>query len=165
MANKENINFIFQINNKARSTNFFILFIASGIIFLGLAFYFIATNKIYELIVCTAIAIAYFIVFSKLKPSFFEMLVTEKHMQVNFYPVSSTVRHYQSIEMPLNQLKGFDFKSSFGGMKRELILSVESRYGIADYPPVSITILNKSETAQVYHILKQIVENNKAQKK
>ncbi len=164
MARKENINFIFQINNKARSTNFFILFIVSGIVFLGLAFLFLAINMNYELIATIILAIGYFVLFNKIKPSYFEMLVTEEHLQINFYPVSSTVRHYQSIEMSLFQLKGFNIKSSILGMKKELILSVESRYGIADYPPVSITILSKTETAQVYHVLKKIVETNTGRK-
>jgi hypothetical protein len=164
MARKENINFIFQINNKARSTNFFFLIIVSGILFLGLAFLFIATNMNYELIATTVVAIVYFVLFSKIKPAYFEMLVSEEHLQINFYPLSSMVRHYQSIEMPLFQLKGFTIKSSIMGIKKELILSVESRYGIADYPPVSITILSKTETAQIFHVLNKIVETNTGQK-
>lgn len=158
---KENINFIFQLNNKGRSGNFFILFILSGIAFLGLAFFFVATNKTYELIVTIILAVGYFVLYSKIKPSFFEMLVTERYLQVNFYSVSSTVRNYQSVEMELQQLDGFKIKQSILGMKKTLILSVQSKYGIADYPPVSISILKKNEIAQVAHVLNEILENKK----
>ncbi|MDA3880239.1 MAG: hypothetical protein PF436_07630 [Prolixibacteraceae bacterium] len=161
MNPKENINFIFQLNNKDRSGNFFVLFILSGIVFLGLAFLFVATNKTYELIVTILLAVGFFIMFNKIKPSFFEMLVTERYLQVNFYSVSSTVRNYQSVEMNLHQLIGFKVNQSILGMKKTLILSVQSRYGIADYPPISVSILKKNEIEQVAHVLNRILENNK----
>ena len=161
MKPKENINFIFQLNNKGRSGNFFILFILSGIAFLGLAFFFVATNKTYELIATIILAVGYFILFSKIKPSFFEMLVTDRYLQVNFYSVSSTVRNYQSVEMELHQLVGFKINQSIWGMKKTLTLSVQSKYGIADYPPISISILKKNEIEQIAQVLNKTLENNK----
>jgi hypothetical protein len=161
MNSKENINFIFQLNNKGRSGNFFILFILSGIVFLGMAFLFVATNKTYELIATIILSVGYFVLFHKIKPSFFEMLVTERHLQVNFYSVSSTVRSYKSVEMELHQLVGFQFKKSIMGMKKTLILSVQSKYGIADYPPISVSILKNNEIAQIAHVLNKILQNNK----
>jgi hypothetical protein len=161
MNPKENINFIFQLNNKGRSETFFILFILSGIVFLGLAFLFVAINETYELISTILLAVGYFILFHKIKPSFFEMLVTERYLQVNFYSVSSTVRNYQSIEMELHQLVGFQVKQSILGMKKTLTLSVQSKYGIADYPPISVSILKKNEIEQVAHVLNKILEENK----
>ncbi len=161
MNPKENINFIFQLNNKGRSGNFFILFILSGIVFLGLAFLFVATNKTYELIVTILLAVGFFILFNQIKPSFFEMLVTERYLQVNFYSVSSTVRNYQSVEMNLHQLVGFKVNQSILGMKKTLTLSVQSKYGIADYPPISVSILKKNEIEQVAHVLNKILEDNK----
>jgi hypothetical protein len=161
MNPKENINFIFQLNNKGRSGNYFIMFILSGIVFLGLAFFFVATNKTYELIATILLAIGYFVLFQKIKPSFFEMLVTERYLQVNFYSVSSTMRNYQSVEMELHQLVGFQVNQSILGVKKALTLSVQSKYGIADYPPVSVSILKKNEIEQVAHVLNKILEENK----
>ena len=160
MESKENINFIFQLNNKNRSTNFFLLFIGSGIGFLAIASYFVAFNRMIELIVTVLLAIVYFYLFNKIKPSFFELLITENRLQLNFYSVSSTMRNYQSIEIPLNQLKDFMIKKQLRGLNSNLILSVESKYGLADYPPVSISILSKKERAQIVRVLKEIVTNN-----
>jgi hypothetical protein len=160
MYDKENINFIFQFDNKGRSTNFFLLFIASFVVFLGLAFYFVATNKTYELIADIVLAIVYFYLFHRVKPSFFELLVTETHLQVNFYSVATAARNYQSIEMPLHQLKDYAIKTTSLGLRKELVLSVESRFGLADYPPVSVSILSKAETGRVRKVLDQIVGNN-----
>lgn len=158
METKENINFIFQLNNKGRSGNFFMLFIVSGVVFVGAAFYFVATNMNQLLIIDIVVAVIYFILFNKIKPSFFEFLVSEDSLQINYYPVSTAVRSYQSIEVPMNQLKNFNIKKSLGGIRKDLILSVKSKYGLADYPPISISILKKNETAQVIHVLNEILK-------
>jgi hypothetical protein len=157
MDDKENINFIFQLNNKNRSSNYFMLFILSGIVFVGATFYFVAINQTIALISSIVIAIAYFIGFTTIKPSFFELLITETQLQFNFYSVSSTIRNYQSIEMPIHQLKGFHIEESLKGIKKNLILSVESKYGIADYPPISVSILTKKELSLVIHVLNKVI--------
>jgi hypothetical protein len=38
---------------------------------------------------------------------------------------------------------------------------VQSKYGIADYPPISVSILMKNETRQIAHVLNKILEENK----
>ena len=161
MNTKENINFIFQLNNKRRSSYFFLYFIISGIVAIGASFYFIATNMNTALIATIAAAIVNFICLSKIKPSFFEMLVSDKNIQVNHYSVSSVVRSYQSIELPLNKLKEFHITRSFFGLKKKLIISVDSKFGLADYPYVSISALSKKEMALVFHVLNEIRKNNK----
>jgi hypothetical protein len=160
MNSKDNINFIFQLNNKNRSGNFFALFIVSGIVFVGAGFYFVATNMTYALIATIVAAVAYFILFSKAKPSFFEMLVSEKQIQFNYYSVSTTTRNYQSIEIELNQLKDFTIVSKIGGLQKNLIVSVQSKFGIADFPPISISILKRNEIAQVLQELNEIQKAN-----
>lgn len=161
MTYNENINLIFQFNNKKRSDNFFVLFIVSFIVFFGLAFYFVATNKTWELIVDILIAVGYFALMTQVRPSFFEMLVTDEEIQVNFYTLFTVARNYQSVEMKLYQLKDFQITSKVGGLRKELILSVESRFGLADYPPVSVSIVNKTELERIKKLLTQILENNK----
>lgn len=160
MTNKENINFIFQFDNKGQSSNYFLLFIFSFVVFLGVAFYFVATNKTWELIANIVIAVVYFFVMGQLKPSFFEMLVTDQQIQVNYYSVFTVARSYQSVEMTLYQLKDYQIRRTFLGLKKELVLSVESRFGLADYPPISISILNKTELLRIKKVLDQILDNN-----
>lgn len=160
MEDKENINFIFQLENKGQSNNYFLLFILSFIVFLGIAFYFVATNKTWELIADITMAVAYFFVMGKIKPSFFELLVTEQKLQVNFYPVFTVARNYQSIEMDLAQLKDFKIESKFWSIRKELILTIDSRFGLADYPAVSLSTLKKADIARIEKVLNQILRNN-----
>lgn len=158
MESKENINFIFQLNNKGRSGNFFVLFIFSGILFVGAGFLFVAIDQMLALIADIIVAVAYFVIFSKIKPSYFEMLVTESEMQVNYYSVSTTTRDYQSIVVPINHFRDYTFQKSLMGLKNELILSVDSKYGIADYPPISVSILKEKEIAQITHVFNEMLK-------
>jgi hypothetical protein len=157
MESKENIKFTYRYDNKKRSANVFALFIVSGVLFLGAAFYFVATNMNYFLIADVVVGIAWFVLFTNLKPSFFELLVTETALQVNYYSVASTMRNYQSIEIEFSQFAGFETVRKMKGLKKELVLSVNSKYGVADFPPVSLTLLTKEERKQVLRVLQQII--------
>jgi hypothetical protein len=160
METKDNQNFIFQLSNKNRSIRYFLLFIGSGIVFSGLGFWCVAKEEIYLLIGLVVIAIAYFFAFTKIKPSFVEFVTTEKEFQFNYYSVSSVTRDYQSIEIPFADYYGCEITTSVFGMKKELVLTVRSAYGLADYPPISISILSKNEIDQILYILNKIKERN-----
>ncbi len=159
MAAIDNTKFIFQFNNKVKSTNSFVLYIVSGLVLVGLGFLFLAKSWYIPLIIDSIITIVYFYFFSYIKPSFFEMLVTEREVKVNYYSVSSAMRSYNTIEVPLKQLRGYEVKRKLWGLKKELIISMESKYGYADFPPVSITLLNKKELSQIFHVLKKIIDS------
>ncbi|MBP7509165.1 MAG: hypothetical protein KA807_15235 [Prolixibacteraceae bacterium] len=159
MAAIDNTKFIFQFNNKAKSTNSFVLYIVSGLVLVGLGFLFLAKSWYIPLIIDSLITIVYFYFFSYTKPSFFEVLVTEKEVKINYYSVSSAMRSYNTIEVPLKQLRGYEVKRKLWGLKKELIISMESKYGFADFPPVSITLLSKKELSQIFHVLKKIIDS------
>ncbi|HNW50431.1 MAG TPA: hypothetical protein PKH79_05070 [Prolixibacteraceae bacterium] len=157
MESSENINFIFQFNNKSRSANFFVLYIVSGAIFLAAICIFIFLNMNLPLITSVLLAIAYFVIFHQTKPSYFELLVTETELQINFYSVATALKNYQTVLIQLNQLKSFEIKKKMLGLKKELILTVDSKFGLADYPPISVSILKKGELAQLYVVLSKII--------
>lgn len=161
MNPKENINFIFQFNNKARSTNYFLLFIISGVLFLGAAFFFVATNRNYELIAIILAAVVYFILLGMKRPSYFELLVSETHLFINFYAVSVIARNYQSIEIALPLFVDYKIDTRKLKLRKEIIVSQRTKYGIADYPPVSISIVNPKELEQIKYILNKIIEHNR----
>lgn len=162
MNHKENINFIFQMDNKNRSGNFFAFYISGGILLSAGAVVCVAFKRYDLLIAVSVLSIAYIILLNCIKPSFFELLVTNQRLQVNYYSVASTFRTYQSIEMELFQLKGFTIERKMAGLKMNLIISVASKFGIADYPPVSLALLSKAEIARVVHVLNEIMNSNRS---
>jgi hypothetical protein len=112
-------------------------------------------------LICTiVVCIVWFILFYRIKPSYFEFLVTETELQVNYYSVATALKSYQSVLIPLNQLKGFEVKKKMFGYKKDLILTVESKFGLADYPPVSVSILKKGELNQIIIVLSKILKGN-----
>jgi len=159
MKETENINFIFQFNNKERSASFFVIYVLSGFLFLAAVSGFIFTNLNLPLIVTIVLGVIYFIVFHRIKPSYFEFLVTETEIQVNFYSVATALKNYQTVTIQRNQLKGFEMKKKMYSLKKDLILTVTSKFGLADYPPVSVSILKKRELNQIMMVLSKILNS------
>jgi hypothetical protein len=147
---------VFQLSNKNRSTNFFLFFIASGIIFSGAGFYLVAIEKMWFLIALIVVAIVYFVIFTRIRPSFVEFIFLDDRFTVNYYPVSSVTRDYQSVEIPFVIFNGYEIKQSLWGMKKTLTLTIVNEYGLADYPPVSISILTKNEIAQITYVFDKV---------
>jgi hypothetical protein len=160
MDETENINFIFQFNNKGRSASFFILYVISGILFLAAICFFIFTNMNLPLICSVVLCVIYFIFFYTIKPAYFELLVTETELQVNYYSVATALKSYQSVLIPLTQLKWFEVRKKMLGYKKDLILTVDSKFGLADYPPISVSILKKGELNQLIIVLSKIMNGN-----
>lgn len=50
-----------------------------------------------------------------------------------------------SIEIPKKDFIRADIKSSFGGLRKELVVYVETPQGVAKFRPISLSILSKNE--------------------
>jgi len=161
MANKELNNFTFRLDNKSRANGFFLFFIFSGIVFTGIAFYLISQESAIPLIAEVLVAILFFISLSKIKPTYIEFLVFPDHFTFNYYPVATVSRDYQSVDVPLGEFSHFSLSRSFFGLKKELTLSVATRYGIADYPPICLSILKEDEIKRLVHVLKKLKPDQK----
>ncbi|MBN2805821.1 MAG: hypothetical protein JXR22_04115 [Prolixibacteraceae bacterium] len=157
MVSKDNINFIFQLENKARAGNFFVAYIAGGILLSAAAILCVAFSRYQLLIPVSLLSILYVVLLNALKPSFVEVFVSEHFFRLNYYSVASTFRSYHSIGFELHQLKDYTVKRQFFGLKTKLILTVSSNFGLADYPPVSLSLLSKAEKEGLLHVLRQIL--------
>jgi hypothetical protein len=156
MENSDYNNYLFQLNNKNRSAAYFLLYIVSGALFLAAICIFIFTNKNIPLLATIVIAIIYFFLFHLYKPSYFEMLVSESELIINYYSVATALKSYQTIEIDISLFHGYEILTKNYGMTRQLLLTVKSKFGLADYPPVSISILSKNELNQVIIILAKL---------
>lgn len=77
-----------------------------------------------------------------------------------FNIVPSTLDHH-AIEITKQNFIGFKVKQSFFSLREEIILTAKTRNGIANYPPVCITILNDAEKKLVLNSLTKIANSNK----
>lgn len=73
-----------------------------------------------------------------------------------FKLVPSTLDHH-AIEIPKPTLKGYEFKSVLFGLREDLILTQQTKNGIAKYPPVSMSILNEAEKQLLKKSLAKLV--------
>jgi hypothetical protein len=161
MANKEQTNFSFRLENKSRANGYFLFFILSGIVFTGIAFYLISQESAIPLIIEVLAAILFFITLTKIKPTYIEFMVFPGHFTFNYYPVATVSRDYQSVDVPINEFSHFSIIHSFFGFRKELIISVTTRYGIADYPPISLSILKEEEIKRMVHVLQKLKPDQK----
>lgn len=161
MELKDNTNFIFQLENKARSGNFFVAYIVGGILLFAAAILCIAFSHYKLLIPVSLVSIVYIILLNYLKPSYVEVFVSEQFFRLNYYAVASTFRTYHSIGFELRQLKDYKLKHQLFGLKSTLILTVSSNFGLADYPPVSLSLLRKADRESLLHVLNQILRHKK----
>jgi hypothetical protein len=152
-------NYLFQLNNKSRSASYFILYILSGLLFLAAICTFIFLNRDILLVITIATAVLYFVLFHLFKPSYFELLVTETELTVNYYSVATALKSYQTIVIDRKLFQGFEIKRRYGGLSQQLVLTVESKFGLADYPPVSVSILSKSEMSQLLIVLPKLTKS------
>jgi len=157
MNESDNTTYQFQLNNKARSAGYFIRYIVSLALFLAAVSVLIITNMNVALVITIVVAIVYFILFHLMRPSYFELLVTENELTINYYSVASALKSYQTIVIERTLFRGFEIRKKNRGLTRQLVLTVHSKFGLADYPPVSVSILSKSELNQVVTVLRKLL--------
>ncbi|MBI4648214.1 MAG: hypothetical protein HY738_16930 [Bacteroidia bacterium] len=68
---------------------------------------------------------------------------------LRYFSLRMYSRERNSIEIPKKEFKHFELIESFFGHRKEIILFRKTAKGIAKYPPVSITSLNKTEKKQI----------------
>lgn len=160
MNDKENIKFTFKLDNKKTSSRNFVLFVFLGALFFGLAFYFFALDKIIYLIVDAVVGFVILFLFSRLKPNYIEFTVFDNHFIINHYAVISVGREYETIRVNFSEFLGCKIEPAFLKLRKDLVLTVQTPHGIADYPKLSISALSKAEIAQILIILNKLVEQN-----
>jgi hypothetical protein len=79
--------------------------------------------------------------------------------QLNFRWVSMRTfdNKKKAINIKTNDFVGFKFEKLFFGYKQNLILTIKTKKGIANYPPISISALSKKHKDMLKQSLNQFV--------
>jgi hypothetical protein len=80
---------------------------------------------------------------------------------VRYFSVFTINRLFQSIEFPVANLMKAEGEKHFGGIKTDLILTVRTRQGVAVYPPVSLSAVNRKERKQIIEGLNKLIPRKK----
>lgn len=73
------------------------------------------------------------------------VLVEGEKLKLRYYSMYTFLRKYQAIEIPLASFRGYELRSSYGGVGRQLVLFQQVKNQRASYPPVPISTLSHKE--------------------
>lgn len=80
---------------------------------------------------------------------------------IRFYYAHPFMRTYKAMEIPKNQISGYQIKKSLFGMRKELTIQVQSFKGSGQYPQISLSLLGKTEINKIEKSLNKIILANK----
>lgn len=79
---------------------------------------------------------------------------------IRYYPILSIMKKkYNSIEFAHNLLVGFQIENTMGFA--DLEIAIKTKRGVAEYPTISLSALNKSEVEQIRSTLTEIMGKNR----
>lgn len=79
---------------------------------------------------------------------------------IKYYPIISLFKkNYESIEFAQPSLYNFQVERSMGFA--DLTIAIKTKRGIAEYPSISLSALNKNEIEQIEAALSEIRKNNR----
>lgn len=80
-------------------------------------------------------------------------------VQIKYYPIISIMKkEYDVIEFPQKSLVGFEVEKALGFS--DLQIAIRTKRGIAEYPAISLSALNKVEIEQIKSALNDILSKS-----
>lgn len=74
----------------------------------------------------------------------------------HFISVRPLNKKRKAIEINKSKYEGYKIVNSFFDRKKEIIISVKTQHGIANYPPINISALNKNQLYLLVNSLKKL---------
>ena len=72
-----------------------------------------------------------------------------------YYSLSALFKKPNSVEIPKAEFIKYQYEKKMLGLRSYLVLYQQTQNGIAKYPPISISLLKKRETADLLKFLKK----------
>lgn len=107
-------------------------------------FYDILPSYLFQIII-TAVWLIAFIIYFMLKFNYIYFSDDDNKIIFRYQPLNPIKQGAKSIEIPQNKFVKFEIQKAFFGLREDLILYQKFDKGIAKYPSVSISSLNKEE--------------------
>lgn len=80
-------------------------------------------------------------------------------VQIKYYPIVSIMKkEYEAIEFSQKSLVGFQMEKAMGFS--DLQIAIRTKRGIAEYPAISLSALNKTEIEQIRFALNDILSKS-----
>ena len=89
--------------------------------------------------------------------NYFSFREDQDYFMFRFVSMSPFDSKKRAIKINKNDFAGFDFKESLLGSRKNLILSIQTKNGVANYPPISISALSQKHKNMLKQSLSQFV--------
>lgn len=155
----QQINVIMVINTKELSARIklgimFLSLLLIGFIVVSLIFSW-SEKHVFEFVLGTVYVL--FMIFVFIKNYNYVYYNTDgPKIIIRYIPLRPLAAGNYSIEIPRRDFVKAELKTGFLGLKKDLLLYVRSQQGVAKFKPVSLTIMTKSEIADVMNELSKI---------
>jgi len=148
-----------QLDNQKTILNFNIRRIVVLLIFVGIVIFILLTNYLNGVILnLSKKELALFVVGIYLVYAFYNYYLninyivfttSNKKITLRYSSVRPSDSKRNAIEIPLKNFKSYKIQKEFFGLKKNLILYVITKTGVAKYPPVSISSLSDEEIKRI----------------
>lgn len=119
--------------------------------------FFEENQKIILAISISVIYIIYNIISYHINFSYFSFRDDQESLMFRFVSMRPLDNNKKAIKMSKRDFAGFKFEKSFFGYKENLILSIKTKKGIANYPPISLSALSQKHKSTLKQSLNQFV--------
>jgi hypothetical protein len=147
------------ITNKKRATGLKRLFFLVGIVMaIFILVLFLKDYDLYAILTGAAFALWFFI-FQLFDFQYIEFISENGKVNFRYYAaVKFGKKDYNAIEFAQNMLHDARFETTFFGMVTDLVLVVNTKRGIAEYPSVSLTAVSSEDRKKIREELNRILE-------
>ena len=149
---------IMEISNQKRSKKIKRLFnlIGIAIVLIGLVFLWL---KMDVWLLIAAATFAVYLGFAQFATLYYVYFCTDNgKVLIRYYPVISLLKkEYESIEFQHQSLLSFRLAKSMGFTDLEIV--IKTKRGVAEYPPISLVALHKSEIELIEKELNAILNS------
>jgi hypothetical protein len=125
-----------------------------GMLFALTAFFIFDKDMIMIYPIIVIIAIYLFFVFRR--SDYFYLEFAGNKITVRFYTAHPFFRKYKAFEIPKTYFFDYQFKSFLGGYFQTIQFTVKTPKGKFNYPPLSISLLNKEKKESLIKILNEL---------
>ena len=118
--------------------------------------FFIPVDQVVKIIICGILSVLFLAFYwfqYKMEYTYFYFSNNNKNLVFRFYSLRNLYGKPKTIEISKLNFYKYDITSSFMGRKDYLILCQKTPKGIAKYPPISLTLLNKEQKTNLKRAL------------
>ncbi|MBI5540345.1 MAG: hypothetical protein HY951_09830 [Bacteroidia bacterium] len=123
-----------------------------------LTLYFIPISNLAYAIIFSSLFIIYIIYRLQLKYHFIIYDDEGDKIVIRYYPVTSFITKYISIEIPFDSLFKIEIKRTFFNQREELIVHQTTKKGIAKYKPIPLTALTNNQKRDLINALNSLAK-------